>query len=346
MNTALRLPQRDLASSTAETPSFHLAVADQVDDDAMLGQFIPIHYHYQMLNQEQRTGPFEEAIGTVVKKGMKVVELGGGTGVLSFFAARAGAAKVYCVERAPHVAAAAHRFLTANGVADRVVVINTDANLYLPPEPVDVVICEMLHTAMLREKQMSVIASFKKRYLARFGGPLPIFLPEAAVLAVQPVDTDFSFHGYEASVPMFIDGERAQSRVTARADRSLFASFLYGDEYSNVLALDVRVTVRQSGRINSLRFTHKNLLAIIESEARSIDWDMHELVLPLTTPIHVTAGEEIHVRFRYEAGDSLLSLAAAIEAFPGANPKDGANPTATAAIAPATPPISAIRQKA
>ena len=62
------------------------------------------------------------------------------------------------------------------------------------PERVDVVICEMLHTAMLREKQLAVIASFKKRYLERFGGPLPIYIPEAAVMAVQPVYASYDFH--------------------------------------------------------------------------------------------------------------------------------------------------------
>lgn len=312
--------------------------ADKVDDDAMLGQFIPIHYHYQMLNQEQRTGAFEEAIAAVVRPGMKVLELGGGTGVQSFFAARAGAAKVYCVERAPHVAAAAAAFLHANGVGDRVQVVNTDANLYLPPEPVDVVICEMLHTAMLREKQMSVIASFKKRYAARFDGPLPIFLPEAAVLAVQPVFTDFSFHGYYAAVPMFIDGERALGRVSPIADRSLYSSFLYGDHYDNELGFDAEVTVRTGGRINSLRFTHKNLLAILESEARSIDWDMHELVLPLTTPLDVAEGETIRVRFRYDAGDSLLALASAIQVVRPGEALASTPPTA------AVPPISNIRR--
>ena len=216
--------------------------------------------------------------------------------------------------------------------------MNADANLYLPPEPVDVVICEMLHTAMLREKQMAVIASFKKRYAARFDGPLPIFLPEAAVLAVQAVHTDYSFHGYEAAVPMFIDGERAQSRVSPIAERSLFASFFYADDYRNELAFDALVTVHHSGRINSLRFTHKNLLAIIEAEGRSIDWDMHELVLPLTTPIDVTEGETIQIRFRYDSGDSLLSLAASIEvARPGTLP--------SAAPTPPTDPISGVRLK-
>src|SRR5262249_3694245 len=146
-------------------------------------------------------------------------------------AARAGAAKVYSVERLPHVARAAQRFLSANGVADRVEVVNADAAEYTPPERVDVVICEMLHTAMLREKQLAIIAAFKARYLARFGGPLPMFIPEAAVMAVQPVYTDYDFHGYNAAVPMFIDGSGNGDRVKGLAAPALYSSFMYGADY-------------------------------------------------------------------------------------------------------------------
>ncbi len=293
-------------------PHLYVASADKTDDDSMLGQFIPIHYHYQMLTQEPRIGGFEEAIGELVKPGMKVVELGAGTGVMSFFAARAGAAKVWAVERIPHVARAARRFLAKNGVGDRVEVVNEDAMDFLPPEPVDVVICEMLHTALVREKQLAVIASFKERYRAKFGGPLPRFIPEACVLAVQPVMTDFDFHGYEASVPMFVDGS-GNGRVQKLAVPALYAVFEYSQPYPTHFAVDHSATIETTGTLNALRFITKNLLAILEEEKRSIDWDMHDLVVPLATPLTVRAGDLVRIRFRYDAGDSLLALAESID---------------------------------
>lgn len=304
-----------VAKTNASRPQLYVVPQHTVDDDAMLGQFIPIHYHYQMLDQEPRIGGFEKAIEAVVKPGMKVVELGGGTGVLSFFAARAGAGKVWCVERIPHVARAAQRFVEANGFADRVEIVNVDATEFLPPEPVDVVVCEMLHTAMVREKQLQVIASFKERYLARFGGPLPKFIPEAAVMAVQPVSTSFDFHGFQAPVPMFIDANNA-ARVARMAAPALYGMFEYAQEYDGVFDVDAVTVMEHTGTVNSLRFITKNLLTILSDEGRSIDWDMQDLVVPLARPLEVTFGDVVRIRFRYHAGDSLLALAEAIDGEP------------------------------
>lgn len=301
------------AAPRPRRPHLYVASADKTDDDTMLGQFIPIHYHYQMLGQEPRIGGFEQAIAAVVKPGMKVLELGAGTGVLSYFAARAGAAKVYAVERIPHVAQAARRFATRNGVADRVEVVVADATAYVPPEPVDVVICEMLHTAMLREKQLEVISSFKERYTARFGGPLPRFIPEAAIMAVQPVQVDFVFHGYEAAVPMFLDGSGNGGRVARLADPALYSMFQYDADYTSHFRVDHCAAIEVGGTLNALRFITKNVLAILEEEARSIDWDMHDLIVPVASPLTVRAGDVVRIRFRYDAGDSLLALADSID---------------------------------
>lgn len=317
---ALKTAETCMESSSAQRgeapsgtrPHLYVVTADKTDDDAMLGQFIPIHYHYQMLDQEARIGGFEQAIPRVVKPGMKVLELGAGTGVLSFMAARAGASKVYAVERIPHVARAAERFLMANGVADRVKIVNADAASYLPPEPVDVVICEMLHSAMLREKQLAVIAAFKERYRARFGGPLPRFVPEALVMAVQPVMTDYAFHGFQAPVPMFLDAGNAH-RTTNLTGPALYSMLAYGDSYGTRFTVDQEIEIEQAGTLNSLRFITKNLLAIDTDARCSIDWDMQDLIIPLARPIEVAAGDVIRIRFQYHAGDSLLALADAID---------------------------------
>ena len=108
-------------------------------DHLELGQFIPAHYHYNMLNDTARMQGFESALDHVVRPGDRVLELGGGTGVLSFFAARR-ASHVWCVERNPEMVALARRIIRQNPNGEKVEVIQADASLYLPPEPVDVVV--------------------------------------------------------------------------------------------------------------------------------------------------------------------------------------------------------------
>jgi len=59
--------------------------------------------------------------------------MGAGTGILSIFAATAGARKVYAVERT-EVAAVARRMIERNGYTDRIEVIEADLEDVTLPE--------------------------------------------------------------------------------------------------------------------------------------------------------------------------------------------------------------------
>ena len=182
-----------------------------------LGQYIPLHYHANMLLDSFRMEAFQQAIDTSINAGDVVLELGGGTGILSFFAARRGA-KVYCVERNPALADSAIAFLKMNHCDDRVEVIQADAMVYLPPEPVDCVICEMLHVAMIREKQLCVIHDLKRRYLKKYPNQIPKFIPEASILAVQAIQYDYHFCGYQAPIPVFQNPVEQDQRTCGLTD--------------------------------------------------------------------------------------------------------------------------------
>jgi len=301
----------DVMRESRRTPRMsRLHRGPKIDDDSLLGQFIPIHYHYQMLTDPNRMGAFKSAIQHAVPIGSRVLELGGGTGVLSYFAAQR-ASRVYCVERLPANAAAARGFLEKNGVGDVVKVIEGDALEYLPPEPVDVVICEMLHSAMLREKQIPVIASFKQRYLEKFGGILPRFMPEALILGVQAIEQDFDFDGFHAPVPLFSDPTDPRAReISPPAVYSLFA---YEDAFSQKFGWSGSLRIAVAGTVNALRFVTKNVLAVLVDEQRTIDWHMSYLVVPLPTPVTVAAGDSIDVRFSYHGGDGLICLLESLE---------------------------------
>lgn len=276
-------------------------------DELELGQFIPLHYHYNMLNDNARVAGFKAAIEQVVRPGARVLELGGGTGVLSFFAARQGA-RVWCVERNPQLVHEARKTLARNHFTGEVEVIEADAFDYLPPEPVEVVICEMIHVAMLREKQIPVIASFKQRYREKFGGPLPVFIPEAFIQAVQPVHQSFNFEGYYAPAPLFQDPGAQQNRTWELGQPVVYQIARYEDTLPTRCDWQGGITAERTGTLNALRFITKNSLAVIPKRNSSIDWHSQYLIVPLEQPVQVEAGHRVRIRFDYAPGDALDAL--------------------------------------
>lgn len=81
------------------------------------------HWHAHLIQDAPRTLAYEAALKRAIKPGMRVLEIGTGTGVLAMMAARAGAGHVYTCELNPSVARAATDVVAANGFADRVTVI-------------------------------------------------------------------------------------------------------------------------------------------------------------------------------------------------------------------------------
>ncbi|WP_374335038.1 methyltransferase domain-containing protein [Methyloversatilis sp.] len=299
------------------TAGASLPMRDADDEPSHLGQFIPMHYHHNMLLDANRMSNFKAAIDAVVFEGARVLELGGGTGVLSCFAA-AHASKVYCVEFNPDMVAESRRLLAINEHGHKVEVVHADAFEYLPPEPVDVVICEMIHVGMLREKQVEVIEAFKARYRARFGERLPLFLPTAAVMAVQPLQQAYDFFGFHAPIVQFqrVGVEHAGS--TELAAPSVYAIVDFDQHCARDIAWQGDVEIDADGTVNALRFITKNILALIGSRGQTQDWLNDYLVLPLNEPVSVRAGDTLKVAFSYRAGGSLPSLARTMQVTVGA----------------------------
>jgi protein arginine N-methyltransferase 1 len=281
-------------------------------ESCYLGQFIPVHYHHNMLMDQNRMHGFKSAIHYAVFPGAKVLELGGGTGVLSWFAA-AKAEKVYCVEFNPDMVKEARKMMSMNPNGHKVEVVHADAFEYLPPEPVDIVICEMIHVGMLREKQVEVIESFKRRYLARFGGPLPRFLPEAVIMAVQPLQQEYDFEGFYAPIVQFQETTVIHPGTVELAPPSVYSILDFSQPTDTRIAWEGKFLVEKSGVVNAMRFITKNVLAVVSEENATIDWLNHYMTLPLQQGIQCKAGDVLQVGFHYRAGGSIPSLEAAIK---------------------------------
>ncbi len=293
----------------------HPTSSTTTSEEQILGQYIPLLYHYNMLQDEDRVGAFRQAIDFLVQPGMHVVELGGGTGILSSFAARRGA-RVTCVERNPELVSCARRFVHSNGLSGQIDVVQADASMFTPSDKVDLVICEMLHVGLLREKQASVISAFKRNYTRVFGSPLPIFVPEASILMVQPVQHDFTFAGYEAPVPLFQAPLLNQPRTVELANLDSYASLSYDEPIPKRFQIEQEVCIATSGRLNAVRFITQNVLAIDMDQQHAMTWANQALVLPIDSPIDVDGNQRIKIAFDYIAGGSVESLLESLRVQP------------------------------
>ena len=301
---------RPQADALSDAPAM---LREETAEPHYLGQFIPLHYHHNMLMDANRMANFKAAIDHVVFPGARVLELGGGTGVLSCFAA-AHASKVWCVEYNPDMVAESRRLLALNPHGHKVEVVHGDAFDYLPPEPVDVVICEMIHVGMLREKQVEVINAFKVRYRARFGDRLPVFVPTAAVMAVQPLQQAYDFFGFQAPIMQFQRVGALHEGSVELAEPQVYSVLDFDDTVPPDIRWSGSFTMSEDGTVNALRFVTKNILAIRAAHGDTVDWLNDYLVLPLDEPIRLKRGEVLRVAFSYRAGASLQSLARTLRA--------------------------------
>ena len=134
--------------------------------------YAEIEVHRTMICDRVRTDAFRRAIESVVRPGDVVLDVGAGTGILSLFAAKAGAARVYAVEQTT-VAVLARELATANAVGDVVQVIQGDVMDVELPEQVDVIVSEWLGGFGIDEGMLVPVIVARDRWLKAGGSMIP-----------------------------------------------------------------------------------------------------------------------------------------------------------------------------
>ena len=132
-----------------------------------------ISVHRRMVADSVRTEAFRASIAATVQPGDVVADVGAGSGILSLFAAQAGAARVYGIERAPAAAALARRIVAANRLEDRIVIIHGDAETARLPEPVDVIVSEWCGVLGVDENMLAPLLAARDRWLKPGGKLIP-----------------------------------------------------------------------------------------------------------------------------------------------------------------------------
>jgi len=164
--------------------------------------------HEEMLKDEVRTRSYMNAIeqNKHLFNDKIVLDIGCGTGILSMFAARAGACKVYSVE-CSSIIMQAEKIIEANGFADKIELIRGKVeDVKLPVEKVDIIISEWMGYFLLYESMLDTVLYARDKWLAPGG----LMLPDKSVLylcAIEDADykaekIDFwdSVYGFDMSV--------------------------------------------------------------------------------------------------------------------------------------------------
>lgn len=139
------------------------------------------HYYGQLLHQQNmlqdyvRTGTYYAAVieNRADFTGRVVVDVGAGSGILSLFAAQAGAKHVYAVE-ASEMAEYARKLIAGNpALAQRITVIKGKIEEVELPEKADILISEPMGTLLVNERMLETYVIARDRFLVPNGRMFP-----------------------------------------------------------------------------------------------------------------------------------------------------------------------------
>jgi len=130
-----------------------------------------------------RLDQYARTIARVVRPGDVVVDLGAGTGILSFLACAAGARQVYAIEESA-VSIYGEMLAAAGGFRDRVAFIQARSTQVTLPERVDVIVADVHDTFGLQPGGPRALEDARNRFL-KPGGRL---IPASIELRIAPVE--------------------------------------------------------------------------------------------------------------------------------------------------------------
>uniref|UniRef100_A0A6Q2XK02 Histone-arginine methyltransferase CARM1 n=1 Tax=Esox lucius TaxID=8010 RepID=A0A6Q2XK02_ESOLU len=135
------------------------SVFDKRTEDSMALQYFQFYgclsQQQNMLQDYLRTATYQKAIllNEADFKDKIVLDVGSGSGILSFFAIQAGAKRVYAVEASP-VDTFAEMLVKSNRLSDRIIVLSGRIEEVSCPEEVDVIISEPIGYMLLNERML------------------------------------------------------------------------------------------------------------------------------------------------------------------------------------------------
>ncbi|KAE8705882.1 putative protein arginine N-methyltransferase 1 [Hibiscus syriacus] len=165
---------------------------DKTSADYYFDSYSHFGIHEEMLKDGVRTKTYQNVIyqNKFLFKNKVVLDVGAGTGILSLFCAKAGAAHVYAVE-CSQMADMAKQIVETNGLSDGGVVTVLKGKIEeieLPVAKVDIIISEWMGYFLVFENMLNTVLYARDKWLVNDG----VVLPDKASLYLTAIeDADY-----------------------------------------------------------------------------------------------------------------------------------------------------------
>lgn len=265
--------------------------------------------HNNMLYDENRVNRYRDAIFRTVKEGDVVLDVGTGTGILSFLCLQAGAKRVHAVDRSP-VIRWAQELAESNGFSDRIVFHPKDSREVEIDEKVDVIVSELIGHMAFEEGMVESITHAKEKFLKPGG----LLIPQAVTLFAAPVwervvyrecidgwkpinGIDYSVMRAKAVQTSYVT-RVAESDIMAE-QQPVFSVDFSLDNLSRESHSSRTFAVRRDGEVNGVAFWFQS--ALTETvQLSSGPWSKthwKQCFSPFPAPLAVSAGELLEMNF-------------------------------------------------
>lgn len=249
-------------------------------------KFKATKYHFDLLMDFERLAVFYEAIGEYHGDTALAYDLGCGSGILSYFLS-SHFDEVIAIEIDRRASICAKENLSQ---CDTVEVVNGDVIEYDFTKKADLIVCEMMDTALIDEEQVPVL-NRAKEFLKEDG----IIIPKGIINSCELVDMEREYVHWDEDV-----------KYDVLSDAVIYSQFDFLDEINPEFEAIITLKAKKDGIANGLKIT-----TFTKLNDNIICGPTPMLNPPLLIPLEkqsVKSNDFINVKVKYIMGNGIESI--------------------------------------